>query len=55
MIDVGMAMAAMIVTPVPEEHEDDQRRGIEPTIRCSSTLRIDALMNSDMSRTMRML
>src|SRR5215204_5944608 len=54
-IDVGMAIAAMKVER--QFHRNTRTTAaarIEPTIRCSSTLLIDALMNSDMSRTTRM-
>ena len=52
MIDVGMAIAAMNVERQFHRNTSTTAAArIEPTIRCSSTLLIDALMNSDMSRT----
>ena len=54
MIDVGMAIAAMIV-----ERRFDRKSSttsaarIDPTMRCSSTLWIEASMNSEVSRTTR--
>ena len=55
MIDVGMAMAAMIVERQFQRNTSTTPAArIDPKIRCSSTLRMDALMNSDMSRTTRM-
>ena len=56
MIEVGMAIAAMIVerTLVRKSSTTIAAR-IEPTIRCSSTLWIDASMKSEASRTMRMV
>ena len=54
MIDVGIAIAAMIVErKLPRNSSTTSAARIEPTIRCSSTLWIDASMNSDWSRTMR--
>ena len=54
MIDVGIAIAAMIVERrLPRNSSTTSAARIEPTIRCSSTLWIDASMNSDVSRTMR--
>ena len=55
MIDVGIAIAAMSVERQFHRNTSTTSAArIEPTIRCSSTLLIDALMNSDMSRTTRM-
>ena len=55
MIDVGIATAAMIVErQFHRKISTTAAARIDPTTRCSSTLRIDALMNSDMSRTTRM-
>ena len=52
MIDVGMAIAAMSVERQFHRNTSTTAAArIDPTIRCSSTLLIDALMNSDMSRT----
>ena len=54
MIEVGMAMAAMIVERrFLRNTSTTSAARIEPTTRCSSTLRIDASMNSEVSRTMR--
>ena len=54
MIDVGMAIAAMIVErQFPRNTSTTSAARIEPTTRCSSRCRIDALMNSDRSRTTR--
>jgi hypothetical protein len=48
MIDVGMAIAAMIVDRrFPRNTSTTMAARIEPTTRCSSTLWIDASMNSD--------
>ena len=54
MIDVGMAMAAMIVER--QFHRNTRTTAaarIEPRTRCSSTLWIEARMNSERSRTTR--
>ncbi len=54
MIEVGMAMAAMIVDR--QFHRNTRTTAaarIDPSMRCSSTLEMDALMNSDRSRTTR--
>ena len=54
MIDVGIAIAAMIVDRQFQRNTSTTAAArIEPTIRCSSTLRIDARMNSERSRTTR--
>ena len=55
MIDVGIAIAAMIVErQFPRNSSTTSAAArIEPTMRCSSTLWIDASMNSDWSRTTR--
>ena len=54
MIEVGMAIAAMMVERrLARNTSTTSAARIEPTIRCSSTLRIDALMNSDRSWTTR--
>ncbi len=54
MIDVGMAIAAMIVErQFQRKTSTTAAARIEPTTRCSSTLWIDALMNSERSRTTR--
>jgi hypothetical protein len=54
MIDVGMAMAAMNVERrFHRNNSTTSAARIEPMTRCSSTLLIDASMNSDMSRTTR--
>ena len=54
MIEVGMAIAAMIVERrLPRKSSTTTAARIEPTTRCSSTLSIDASMNSDWSRTTR--
>ena len=48
MIEVGIATAAMIVDrKFPRNSSTTMAARIEPTIRCSSTLWIDASMNSD--------
>jgi hypothetical protein len=55
MIEVGIAIAAITVERQFQRNTSTTAAArIEPTIRCSSTLLIDALMNSDMSRTTRM-
>ena len=54
MIDVGMAIAEMIVDRrLVRNSSTTSAARSEPTIECSSTLWIDASMNSDVSRTMR--
>ncbi len=54
MIDVGIAIAAMIVErKFARNSSTTSAARIEPTTRCSSTLWIDASMNSDLSRTTR--
>ena len=54
MIEVGIAMAAMIVERrLVRKSSTTSAARIEPTMRCSSTLWIDASMKSDASRTMR--
>ena len=54
MIEVGIEMAAMTVERrLPRNSSTTNAASTEPTIRCSSTLRIDASMNSAPSRTMR--
>ena len=54
MIEVGMAMAAIIVERrLPRNSQTTKAARIEPTIRCSWTLAIDASMNCASSRTMR--
>ena len=54
MIDVGMAIAEMMVERrLPRNSSTTSAARIEPTIRCSSTLWIEASMNSDRSRTTR--
>ena len=56
MIEVGMAMAAMIVERrLARKSSTTSAARIEPTTRCSSTLWIEASMNSDWSRTTRTL
>ena len=48
MIEVGIAIAAMIVERrLPRKSSTTSAARIEPTTRCSSTLSIDASMNSD--------
>src|SRR4029453_4430151 len=55
MIEVGIAIAAIRVERQFQRNTSTTAAAsIEPTIRGSSTLLIDALMNSDMSRTTRM-
>ena len=54
MIDVGIEMAAMTVERrLPRNSSTTSAASSEPTTRCSSTLLIDASMNSAWSRTMR--
>ena len=54
MIDVGMAIAAMSVErQFQRKTSTTSAARIEPTTRCSSTLSIEARMNSDRSRTTR--
>ncbi len=54
MIDVGMAMAEIIVERrFVRKSSTTSAARIDPTIRCSSTLWIDASMNSERSRTTR--
>ena len=54
MIEVGIAMAAMRVDRrLPRNSSTTSAARTDPTMRCSSTLRIDASMNSDWSRTTR--
>ncbi len=54
MIEVGIEMAAMTVERrLPRNSSTTNAASTEPTMRCSSTLRIDASMNSAPSRTMR--
>ena len=54
MIEVGMAIAAMIVERrFVRNSSTTSAARIEPTMRCSSTLWIDASMNSEGSRTTR--
>ena len=54
MIEVGIEIAAMIVErKLPRNSSTTIAASIEPTTRCSSTLRIDASMNSAWLRTMR--
>ena len=56
MIDVGIATAAMNVDrQFQRKTSTTAAARIDPSTRCSSTLAIDALMNSDRSRTTRML
>ena len=56
MIEVGMAIAAMIVERrLARNSSTTSAARIEPTIRCSSTLWIEASMKSEVSRTMRTL
>ena len=51
-IDVGMAMAAMIVErKFPRKTRTTRAARSDPTTRCSSRLRIDDSMNVDVSRT----
>ena len=53
-IDVGIAMAAITVErQFHRNTSTTSAASIEPMTRCSSTVSIDALMNSDWSRTMR--
>jgi hypothetical protein len=53
-IDVGMEMAAITVErKLPRNSQTTNAASIEPTIRCSCTLAIDASMNCASSRTMR--
>ena len=55
-IDVGIAMAEMIVERrFIRNSITTNAASSEPTMRCSSTLWIDASMNSAPSRTMRSL
>ena len=52
MIDVGMAIAAMSVERQFQRNtRTTSAARIEPSTRCSSTVSIDARMNSDRSRT----
>ncbi len=54
MIDVGIAIAAIIVErKLPRNRKTTMAARIEPTIRCSCTLAIEASMNCASSRTMR--
>ena len=54
MMDVGIAMAAMMVERQFHRNTSTTAAArIDPKTRCSSTLSIDALMNSDRSRTTR--
>ena len=56
MIEVGMAIAAMIVErTLVRNSSTTMAARIEPTIRCSSTLWIDASMKSEASRTTRIV
>jgi hypothetical protein len=53
-IDVGIAIAAMIVDRrLPRNNSTTKAARNEPTMRCSSTLRKEASMNSAWLRTMR--
>ncbi len=53
-IEVGIAIAAIIVErKLPRNRNTTMAARIEPTIRCSCTLAIDASMNCASSRTMR--
>ncbi len=53
-IEVGIAIAAIIVErKLPRNRKTTMAARIEPTIRCSCTLAIDASMNCASSRTMR--
>ena len=55
-IDVGMAIAAMTVDlRFVRNNNTTTAARIDPTIRCSSTLLMDASMKSDWSRTTRRL
>src|SRR5215831_5631339 len=52
MIDVGMAIAAISVErQFHRKTRTTNAARIDPTTRCSSTVEIDARMNSDRSRT----
>ena len=54
-MEVGMAMAAMAVDRAfHRKSATTSAARMEPRIRCSFTVRIEALMYSDWSRTMRM-
>ena len=54
MIEVGIAMAAMTVERKFIRKSSTTRAArIEPTTRCSSTLRMEASMKVEVSRTMR--
>ncbi len=53
-IEVGIEIAAIIVErKLPRKSHTTIAARIEPTIRCSCTLAIDASMNCASSRTMR--
>ncbi len=55
-IEVGMAIAAMIVERrFVRNSSTTMAARMDPTIRCSSTLWIDASMKSDESRTTRIV
>ncbi len=56
MIDVGMAIAEMMVERrLPRNSSTTSAARIDPTIRCSSTLWMEASMKSAVSRTTRTL